>query len=504
LRDDRDDLNFEELNGESLANVDPPSALDGEQKYLLVDSADKMEQCIHELTEAKPSEIAFDVECYNVSKYTQLTCLLQVTSNVGKEYVIDTLAPGVWDKVHGLAPLFADPSIVKIGHSLGGLDARSLHRDFGIFLVNAFDTYEASRELGLDSHGLVAVCQYYGMSDAETYSQLKSKYQTGDWRVRPLTEPMIQYARYDIRYLIKLRWLMLRDLVRSEVWQKDAAERRTEDQRVADSLAVTLAQIQRAEDDVDFSDNEGDEDSFTTSVQPDSGDGLFFTPNESFSSLPTSERNGDFEVEGVPGVIRAEGLRLQPRLMRCISLSQDRCRDVWPSQPEPHLKNSLFLSLVQRSKFEDVGWTEDSTRLYDALFQWRERVAEDSEILPGFVVPLQFLVEVAWKRPMTESTLRQISYRFPALLNEHAKVREELLVIVLRHSLEGSGMVGSEPVYLYSKLKTKVRAVSAEEETDSRRRGIHSTTIVKAALVLTVCAGAVFVALAVRRRRKHY
>lgn len=74
-----------------------------------------------------------------------MTCLVQLALNNGKEYVIDSLAPGVWESVGGLAPLFANPDIVKVGHAIGGLDVRCLHRDFGIFVVNAFDTYEAAK-----------------------------------------------------------------------------------------------------------------------------------------------------------------------------------------------------------------------------------------------------------------------------------------------------------------------------------------------------------------------
>lgn len=46
--------------------------------------------------------------------------LLQIHSNLGKEYVIDTLARGVWENVGGLAELFGDPDVIKIGHAISG------------------------------------------------------------------------------------------------------------------------------------------------------------------------------------------------------------------------------------------------------------------------------------------------------------------------------------------------------------------------------------------------
>eukprot|EP00977_Amphora_coffeiformis_P023537 scaffold13528_cov169-Amphora_coffeaeformis.AAC.7 len=195
LRDGVDDLDFEKWDTANLSSYKMPPQLGQDETWTLVDTSEKMQRCIDELTAARPTEIGFDLESFNRSKYTQLTCLLQLTSDAGQDYVIDTLAPGVWDTVGGLAPLFADPSIVKIGHAIGGLDVRSLHRDFGIFVVNAFDTYEAARVLDMDSNGLAAVCNHYDMPDSDAYAALKKDYQNCDWRQRPLTQPMIQYAR---------------------------------------------------------------------------------------------------------------------------------------------------------------------------------------------------------------------------------------------------------------------------------------------------------------------
>jgi len=195
LRDGVDDLDFEKWDDADLSSYKIPPQLEQDESWTLVDTPEKMQMCINELKAARPTEIGFDLECFNRSKYTQLTCLLQLTSDAGRDYVIDTLAPGVWDTVGGLAPFFADPSIVKVGHAIGGLDVRSLHRDFGIFVVNAFDTYEAARVLDMDSYGLASVCNHYSIPDSDVYMALKKQYQNCDWRKRPLTLPMIQYGR---------------------------------------------------------------------------------------------------------------------------------------------------------------------------------------------------------------------------------------------------------------------------------------------------------------------
>lgn len=150
VRDGIDLVDIRQSENATLASVAPP----GLDNWLLIQSDTAMKTCIEELHQIHPTLIAFDLEACNISKYAQLTCLLQLAvadrdRTTQKQYIIDTLAPGVWDEIHGLQPFFADPLIVKIGHSIAGLDVKCLHRDFGIFVVNAFDTYEASKVLKL-------------------------------------------------------------------------------------------------------------------------------------------------------------------------------------------------------------------------------------------------------------------------------------------------------------------------------------------------------------------
>ncbi len=52
-----------------------------------------------------------------------------------------------------LAPMFADPSIVKVLHGSDS-DIAWLQRDFGIYVVNMFDTGQAARVLALPGCGL--------------------------------------------------------------------------------------------------------------------------------------------------------------------------------------------------------------------------------------------------------------------------------------------------------------------------------------------------------------
>jgi ribonuclease D len=460
-----------------------------------------------------------------------LTCLLQVTSDAGKEYVIDTLADGVWDQVGGLAPLFADPKIVKIGHSIGGLDVRSLHRDFGIFIVNAFDTYESAKILGLKAHGLAKVCEHYGITEGEKYERLKAVYQASDWRIRPLTAPMIQYGRYDIHYLVKMRKLMIRDLTRSELFDKDVTENDAEGRLVADSLAATLQRIDQLEGEVvptvlknDDRGNDDKED-FKSALgeegRVDSGDEVFLTPQGSTTSREGTETTDlDFkmpsrrcsleyseteieitensDVSQVVKVVGAKELRMQARLMRVISRSQDRCKDLWSNRVEPHLKNSVFQSMVTRAKRREVDWTAVNTQLYDDLVQWRNRVAVSIECLPGFVSPLDLLVQVAYKRPTTEYSLRKITHFLPEVLEDpDSEYREQLLTIV-RDSLEAIGMdTDADVVYLYADRKVRM-----ERDAEAVEIAASNTNFAwKVAVVAAISAGVAVAVMATKRRR---
>ncbi len=150
----------------------PPESED--PSFMLVDSATLMQEvCIHNLEKNKPTELAFDLDCW-----------IRLATNDGREYVIDVLlAEGVWDCVGELSKIFSDCSVVKIGHGIGEFDVQSLHQDFGIFVANAFDTHKAAKTLRLKDKGLAKrICCHYGMP-------FGSEYQSWRMSIRIVTGP---------------------------------------------------------------------------------------------------------------------------------------------------------------------------------------------------------------------------------------------------------------------------------------------------------------------------
>ena len=130
---------FFELHESVSNNFDLSYVMDIESTpFLFVDTPSKLMQCIKEVRFHK--FISFDLEMFNRSKFFGSTCLFQLAT-VEKDYVIDVLAPGIWDLIGAyLGEIFSDPTITKIGHGIQGNDTTSLHRDFGIIVVNVFDT----------------------------------------------------------------------------------------------------------------------------------------------------------------------------------------------------------------------------------------------------------------------------------------------------------------------------------------------------------------------------
>jgi exosome complex exonuclease RRP6 len=104
------------------------------------------------------NEIAIDLEHHSYRSYQGFTCLMQISTRE-RDFVVDTL------KVRGhlrdaLVEIFANPGVCKVMHG-ADYDIEWLQKDFGLYIVNLFDTGQASRVLGLKSFGLAYLYQTY-------------------------------------------------------------------------------------------------------------------------------------------------------------------------------------------------------------------------------------------------------------------------------------------------------------------------------------------------------
>ncbi|KAJ3166322.1 exosome nuclease subunit [Geranomyces variabilis] len=169
--------------------------------YTWVDTAEQVETLAALLDSVQ--EIAVDLEHHGYRSYQGFTCLMQISTR-DQDFLVDALA--VRSKLHLLNSSFTNPNIAKIFHGAES-DIEWLQRDFGLYIVNLFDTYHASHLLEMPSHGLAYLLKHY--CDFET----NKAYQLADWRIRPLPTEMAKYARADAHFLLYIYDRMRNELI---------------------------------------------------------------------------------------------------------------------------------------------------------------------------------------------------------------------------------------------------------------------------------------------------
>ncbi|XP_029434988.1 exosome component 10 [Rhinatrema bivittatum] len=155
-----------------------------------VSSLDELVQLNEKLS--KCSEFAVDMEHHSYRSFLGLTCLMQVSTRM-EDFVIDTLE--LRNDLYILNESFTDPNVVKVLHGADS-DIEWLQKDFGLYLVNLFDTHQAARALNLGRHSLDHLLKLYCGVESDKH------YQLADWRIRPLPEEMMAYARADTHFLL--------------------------------------------------------------------------------------------------------------------------------------------------------------------------------------------------------------------------------------------------------------------------------------------------------------
>ncbi len=99
--------------------------------------------------------IGLDTESDSLYHHFEKVCLVQLATDRGEAFLVDTLA--VRD-LSPLAPAMADPALVKVLHG-ADYDVTTLKRDFGFAFASLFDTMIAARLLGRSEIGLAAVAR---------------------------------------------------------------------------------------------------------------------------------------------------------------------------------------------------------------------------------------------------------------------------------------------------------------------------------------------------------
>lgn len=168
-----------------------PTPLDEENELSVVTTVEELEALARVLDECK--EFAVDLEHHSYRSFKGFTCLMQISTRE-KDFVVDclTLRSHLRD---ALGKVFADENILKVMHGADN-DVQWLQKDFGMFIACLFDTGQAARVLELPSKGLAYLLHHYCGVKAN------KKFQLADWRMRPLTKEMVEYARGDTHHLL--------------------------------------------------------------------------------------------------------------------------------------------------------------------------------------------------------------------------------------------------------------------------------------------------------------
>nr|XP_018666785.1 exosome component 10 isoform X2 [Ciona intestinalis] len=167
---------------------------------IFVDGVNGLNMLIRELKQE--SEIAVDLEAHSFRSYQGITCLMQLSTRK-TDYIVDTLA--LRANLNILNQVFTNPKIVKVFHG-ADQDIKWLQRDFGVYVVNLFDTGQAARELKLGC-SLEYLLKHYCKVESD------KKFQKADWRERPLSKDMLKYAQKDTHYLLYIYDMMKLDLL---------------------------------------------------------------------------------------------------------------------------------------------------------------------------------------------------------------------------------------------------------------------------------------------------
>ncbi|CAI9731187.1 exosome component 10-like [Octopus vulgaris] len=166
-----------------------------------IDTVGKLEDLCRDL--AKEEVIAVDLEHHSYRTFQGLTCLMQI-STYDQDFIIDTLE--LRKELELLNDVFTDPKIVKVFHG-ANCDVDWLQRDFGIYVVNMFDTGQASRILNYERFSLSYLMERY------CQKEIDKQYRLADWRIRPLPDVLINYAREDTHYLLYIYNCMKNELI---------------------------------------------------------------------------------------------------------------------------------------------------------------------------------------------------------------------------------------------------------------------------------------------------
>jgi exosome complex exonuclease RRP6 len=195
----------------------PPFKSIEQSRFVYIDNDQALDMMIDDIV-VNSKDVAIDLEHHDLRSFLGFTCLIQISTR-DTDYLIDPF--NIFKSIHRINRFTTDPRILKVMHSAEG-DIEWLQRDFGVYVVSLFDTAKAGQALVIPGgYGLSSLLQHFCKVVTD------KSHQMADWRPRPLTQSMLQYARTDTHYLLYIKDRLFYELFSNrllfvEVWEKSS------------------------------------------------------------------------------------------------------------------------------------------------------------------------------------------------------------------------------------------------------------------------------------------
>lgn len=372
-------------------------------------------------------ELAIDLEAHNMRSFQGFTCLMQLSTRE-RDFLVDTMA--LRHCLQGMNRVTTDPCVVKVLHGCDS-DVVWLQRDFGIYLVNVFDTGQAARLLAFPSFGLAYLLQKFAGVVAN------KAYQTADWRVRPLSPDMLRYAREDTHYLLGVYDYVKNELIATSanklpIVVRDPSRSSSDMFTVQEAPALLVSCLNRsAEKTLGVYQKEAwSSTAYRRAMQKASFGG----------ASARAARDEDEEMEEVPP---ATGSEAGVRSMTGTGVGGS--------------------ALAAAEKAEPL-----STRVFAALFDWRDAAARVLDESPYFVCPPKALARIAESLPSTVTEL----LRTCAPVTEVVRARIQEVLEVVKAAAEGKPIpTAAGFVEMEAGLSSRSASASGSASSSSAQKG---------------------------------
>lgn len=351
------------------------------RKLVWVDTPKSLDEVIRKAKAAK--SVALDAEMDSYYSYKTKLCLVQMSVD-DWDILIDPLT---MPDLSPLNELTQNPDIVKVFHA--GENDVPYFREHGVTFENIFDTHIAAKVLELSTKSLGGLVELY-------YDVVLPKDQSrADWRIRPLPEEQVEYARQDTLYLCDLGDRLHKDLKEANGLTEaghyfKALEPRT--LRVKEFEPEAWAKIKGARE--------------LNGVQRS-------ILHELFAWREKEAEKADLAVFRI-----AHNGAL-------ISLSRKKFR--YPDELCKWAKNAIFkreaeavIAAMKRGrergaipfpdlrKKKDKDWTPADEKVFEKLRKWRNAESEKQGIDPSRVFSNKQLKKMARQRPKSEACLNAV------------------------------------------------------------------------------------------------